>query len=141
MLTLEYDWATPLDFGGIQTSEAEAGLGRAAKGGMMSAQQLRAVVTVVHGGTGRQRAGKALPLLLLPCVVWCLQLVQCKAAATLASAMQPPAVPALLMLATCRPCRHHGSTGHAPDAPFPGPRSRPGYPRTPLPYPKWAWVR
>jgi hypothetical protein len=46
---LEYDWATSLDFGGIQTSEAEAGLSRAAKGGMLSAEQLRAVVTLVNG--------------------------------------------------------------------------------------------
>ncbi|GLC37921.1 hypothetical protein PLESTF_000610400 [Pleodorina starrii] len=46
---LEYDWATSLDYGGIQTSEAESGLSRAAKGGMLSAQQLRAIVTLVNG--------------------------------------------------------------------------------------------
>ncbi|GIL91154.1 hypothetical protein Vretifemale_18815, partial [Volvox reticuliferus] len=46
---LEYDWATSLDYGGIQTSEAESGLSRAAKGGMLSAEQLRAIVTLVNG--------------------------------------------------------------------------------------------
>lgn len=46
---LEYDWATSLDYGGIQTSEAEAGLSRAAKGGMLTPQQLRGIVTLVNG--------------------------------------------------------------------------------------------
>lgn len=49
MLTLEYDFATSLDFGGIQTSEAESGLTRASKGGMLSAMQLRALVTLSNG--------------------------------------------------------------------------------------------
>ncbi|EFJ45039.1 hypothetical protein VOLCADRAFT_40753, partial [Volvox carteri f. nagariensis] len=46
---LEYDWATSLDFGGIQTSDAESGLSRASKGGMLSAEQLRALVSLVNG--------------------------------------------------------------------------------------------
>ncbi|KAG2444932.1 hypothetical protein HXX76_001668 [Chlamydomonas incerta] len=46
---LEYEWATTLDYGGIQTSEAESGLGRAAKGGMLTAQQLRGIVSLVNG--------------------------------------------------------------------------------------------
>lgn len=49
MMTLEYDFATSLDFGGIQTSDAESGLNRAAKGGMLGAGQLRAIVTLTKG--------------------------------------------------------------------------------------------
>lgn len=49
MTLLTYDWAISLDYGGIQTSEAESGLFRAAKGGMLSAEQLRAILGLVLG--------------------------------------------------------------------------------------------
>ncbi|GFR39680.1 hypothetical protein Agub_g152, partial [Astrephomene gubernaculifera] len=55
MTLLEYEWATPLDYGGIQSGEAEAGLARAAKGALMSSQQLRAVVSLVAGGERLRR--------------------------------------------------------------------------------------
>lgn len=46
-ITLEYDFATTLDFGGVASTEAAAAISRADKGGTCSASQLRAVVTVV----------------------------------------------------------------------------------------------
>lgn len=54
--TLEFDFATSMDFGGIQTEEAEAGLLRADKGGMLTAAQLRAVVALITGALTAPRA-------------------------------------------------------------------------------------
>lgn len=54
MTVLEYEFSTTLDFGGIQTLEAEGALRRADKGGMLSAAQLKSAVTVVVGGCGSE---------------------------------------------------------------------------------------
>jgi hypothetical protein len=67
MTVLEYEWATSLDFGGIRTSEAEAGLARAAKGGMLSAAQLQAVVTLVQGEP-QPRTSEASTALVTGCI-------------------------------------------------------------------------
>lgn len=49
LIALEFDLASILDFGGINTGDAEAALRRADKGGMASGPQLRGLVTLLHG--------------------------------------------------------------------------------------------
>ena len=46
---LELECSSSLDFGGINSTEAEAALRRAAKGGMVSAPQFRGVVSLCTG--------------------------------------------------------------------------------------------
>jgi hypothetical protein len=48
-LTLEYDFACVLEFGGVNTEGAMQALRRAAKGAPCTAAQLRAVASVVEG--------------------------------------------------------------------------------------------
>lgn len=50
MIALEYDYSSILDFGGINTGDAEAAIRRADKGGMVSGAQLRGLVTLLNGG-------------------------------------------------------------------------------------------
>lgn len=49
VFALENTYTTLLDFGGINTSDAEAAIKRASKGGMVSAKQLRGLVTLLDG--------------------------------------------------------------------------------------------
>lgn len=51
MMLMESEYATALDFGGINTSEAAVSIRRASRGGLLSGQQLVAVVSVVQGGS------------------------------------------------------------------------------------------
>lgn len=48
-MILEYDFATTLDFGGINTGEGQSALTRVAKGGSCTASQLRALITLLTG--------------------------------------------------------------------------------------------
>ena len=54
-MKLEYDFGTTLDFGGVQTGEAEGALMRASKGGSCTAAQLRAVVALAAGAERLKR--------------------------------------------------------------------------------------
>jgi hypothetical protein len=46
---LEYDFSTTLDFGGIATTEAEAAIKRASKGGLCSTSELKGAVSLFLG--------------------------------------------------------------------------------------------
>eukprot|EP00803_Ostreobium_quekettii_P011689 evm.model.scf_982EXC.4 EVM.evm.TU.scf_982EXC.4 scf_982EXC:18146-21235(+) len=50
--TLEYELRIQLDFGGISTDLVQEGLSRAKRGGLMSAEQLLAVMTLLRGVQG-----------------------------------------------------------------------------------------
>ena len=54
-LTLEYEFATTLDFGGITTTEAEGAIMRANKGGSCTASQLRSIVALAAGAERLRR--------------------------------------------------------------------------------------
>lgn len=49
-MAMEFDCANILDFGGINTGDAEAAIARADKGGMVSAEQFRGLVSMLQGG-------------------------------------------------------------------------------------------
>jgi hypothetical protein len=49
MFALENTYTTMLDFGGINSGDAEAAISRASKGGMVSARELRGLVTLLEG--------------------------------------------------------------------------------------------
>eukprot|EP00878_Enallax_costatus_P028995 GHUV01031369.1.p1 GENE.GHUV01031369.1~~GHUV01031369.1.p1 ORF type:complete len:191 (+),score=15.69 GHUV01031369.1:257-829(+) len=49
MLAMENDYMSLLDYGGINTSDAEGAIKRAAKGGMVSGKQLRGLVAMLQG--------------------------------------------------------------------------------------------
>ncbi|KIY94552.1 DNA mismatch repair protein MutS2 [Monoraphidium neglectum] len=49
VITLELDYSSTLDFGGINTGDAEGAIRRADKGGMVSGPQLRGLVTLING--------------------------------------------------------------------------------------------
>ncbi|GBF93591.1 DNA mismatch repair protein [Raphidocelis subcapitata] len=49
VIALELDYTSTLDFGGINTGDAEAAIRRADKGGMVSGTQLRGLVTLLNG--------------------------------------------------------------------------------------------
>jgi hypothetical protein len=53
VITLELDYSSTLDFGGINTGDAEGAIRRADKGGMVSGPQLRGLVTLINGGQRR----------------------------------------------------------------------------------------
>jgi hypothetical protein len=57
MLLLELELSSLLDFGGIQSSEADAALALAGKGGLLSAAQLRAIVSLCAGGWQERGVG------------------------------------------------------------------------------------
>lgn len=52
MFALENTYTTLLDFGGINSGDAEGAIKRADKGGMVSAKQLRGLVTLLEGARG-----------------------------------------------------------------------------------------
>ncbi len=54
---MEYEFSNILDFGGISSGDAEAAIRRADKGGMVSAEQFRALVSMLQG-EGAERQGK-----------------------------------------------------------------------------------
>eukprot|EP00798_Chlamydomonas_sp_ICE-L_P011589 gene11589-34292_t len=54
-ITLEYDLSTTLDFGGIQTTEAERAIMRASKGGGCGPVQLKAAVSLANGAEKLKR--------------------------------------------------------------------------------------
>lgn len=49
MFALENTFTNLLDFGGINSNDAEGAIKRADKGGMVSAKQLRGLVTLLEG--------------------------------------------------------------------------------------------
>jgi hypothetical protein len=49
VFALENTYTTLLDFGGINSGDAEGAIKRADKGGMVSAKQLRGLVTLLEG--------------------------------------------------------------------------------------------
>lgn len=49
IISLEFDYASILDFGGINTGDAEDAVRRADKGGMVTGPQLRGLVTLISG--------------------------------------------------------------------------------------------
>jgi hypothetical protein len=49
VFALENTFTTLLDFGGINSGDAEGAIRRADKGGMVSAKQLRGLVTLLEG--------------------------------------------------------------------------------------------
>jgi hypothetical protein len=52
VFALENTYTTLLDFGGINSGDAEGAIKRADKGGMVSAKQLRGLVTLLEGVCG-----------------------------------------------------------------------------------------
>jgi hypothetical protein len=57
VFALENTYTTLLDFGGINSGDAEGAIKRADKGGMVSAKQLRGLVTLLEGVWGGMRGG------------------------------------------------------------------------------------
>lgn len=64
MFALENTFTTLLDFGGINSGDAEGAIKRAAKGGMVAAKQLRGLVTLLEGEKSESSDSLA--------VEWCL---------------------------------------------------------------------
>lgn len=56
---METEFGAELDFGGVQSAQAESALNRAAKGGMLSGSGLQAVASLLLGAARLSRAVKA----------------------------------------------------------------------------------
>jgi hypothetical protein len=70
VIALEFDFSSILDFGGINTGDAEAAVRRASKGGMVSGPQLRGLVTLLNGGWRPGAGGLAVAALALAAWRW-----------------------------------------------------------------------
>jgi hypothetical protein len=49
MYTMENEYMSLLDYGGINSSDAESAIKRASKGGVVAAKQLRGLVALLQG--------------------------------------------------------------------------------------------